>query len=257
MRLIDSHTHLYLDAFRDDLTEVVQRAKDENIEQAFLPNIDSTTVTNLKRTVESDPGFFRPMMGLHPCSVKENYLEELDSIKRELDSADYSAVGEIGIDLYWDGTFVKQQCEAFETQIYWAKEKGLPIVIHCRDSFDEIFTIVDRLNDERLMGIFHCFTGTVHRARHIMEYGGFKIGIGGVVTFKNGGLDKILPEIPIEMIVLETDSPYLSPSPHRGERNETTYLKHIAEKVAEIYQLSLEEVAEVTSNNCMEIFTDE
>lgn len=254
MQLIDSHAHLYLKDFDEDFGEMISRAEDEGVEKIVLPNIDSSTIDRLNNTVQKNPSLFAPAMGLHPTSVKENYKTELDEIMAELKKGSYVGIGEIGIDLYWDQTYVDQQIEAFEAQVVLAKEMGLPIIIHCRDSFDEIFTVVDRQNDDRLKGIFHCFTGTVHRARHIIEYGGFKIGIGGVVTFKNSNLDKTLEEVPLEHIVLETDSPYLTPVPFRGRRNETSYINYVAKKLADVYARPLEEIGKVTSDNCREIF---
>ena len=184
----------------------------------------------------------------------KNYKEELVLVEEWLNKYKFCAVGEIGIDLYWDKTFLKEQQEVFRHQINLAKKMNLPFVIHCRDSFDEIFEIMDELNDEKMKGIFHCFTGTVEQANHIINYGGFKIGIGGVVTFKNSGLDKVVEQIDLQHLVLETDSPYLAPVPYRGKRNESTYLYLVAEKVADIYQLSIEEVAEITTNNSKEVF---
>jgi TatD DNase family protein len=254
MTLIDSHCHLYLPEFQADLDEVVGRAERLGVEKFFLPNIDSTTLQSMLSLSEKYPGKCFPMMGLHPTSVKENYKEELALVESELQKGSYVAVGEIGIDLYWDKTFLKEQIEAFETQIGWAKLHGLPIIIHCRESFDEVFSVVDRMNDDRLSGIFHCFTGTKEQAKKIVDYGGFKMGIGGVVTFKNGGIDKFLEEIPLENFVLETDAPYLSPVPYRGKRNESAYLVEIVKKLAEIYKLPESDVAEKTSENCLAIF---
>jgi len=195
-----------------------------------------------------------PMMGLHPTSVKENYKEELAVVEEWLAKEKFCAVGEIGIDLYWDKTLLKEQQEAFRYQIDLAKKYELPFVIHCRDSFNEIFEILDEMNDEKMRGIFHCFTGNVEQANHIINYGDFKIGIGGVVTFKNSGLDKTVEQIDLEHLVLETDSPYLAPTPFRGKRNESTYLYNIAEKVADIYNLPIETVAEVTTENSKKVF---
>lgn len=254
MTLIDSHCHLYLPEFQDDLDQVIQRAEKIGVEKFFLPNIDSTTHQSMLSLAGKYPGKCFPMMGLHPTSVKENFKEELALVHRELKTNHYVAVGEIGIDLYWDKTFLKEQLEVFETQITWAKECALPIIIHCRDSFDEVFNVVDKLNDDKLSGIFHCFTGNREQAQKVMDYGGFKMGIGGVVTFKNGGIDKFLREIPIDYLVLETDAPYLAPVPYRGKRNESAYLAEIVKKLAEIYTLSEDEIAEKTSQNCLEIF---
>lgn len=234
--------------------EVIARAKEKGVEKFFLPNIDSTTIDSMWNLTIEYPGVCFPMIGLHPTSVKENYIDELKKVKDELDKKRYCAIGEIGIDLYWDKTFISQQREAFRSQINLAKEFNLPVVIHSRESFNEIFNIIDEENDENLKGIFHCFTGSKDDAIRIMNYGGFKLGIGGVVTFKNGGIDKFLSEIPLEYLVLETDSPYLAPVPYRGKRNESAYLIEIAEKLAAIYNREVNDIAEITSSNSLEIF---
>ncbi len=254
MILTDTHTHVYLDAFSEDRDEMMQRAFDKGVQRIFLPHVDRETTADLKQLVADYPNHCFPMMGLHPCSVKEDYHEELRFVKEELASGNYVAVGEIGIDLYWDKTFFKQQVEAFEKQIEWAKELNLPIVIHARDSFDEIFEIVDRLNDNQLKGIFHCFTGTLEQAQHILDYGDFYLGIGGVVTFKNSGLDKVVKQLPLDKLVLETDAPYLTPTPFRGKRNEASYTELVAQKVADIHETAIENVAEITTQNSKTIF---
>jgi len=254
MVLTDTHTHLYSDQFKDDIDAVIHNCKNHGINRLFLPNIDNTSIDGMLALEKKYPDNCFPMMGLHPCSVNENYKEELAIVKDWLDKRSFCAIGEIGIDLYWDKTFLAQQQEAFKTQINWAKEHDLPFVIHCRDAFEEIFEIMDELNDDKMKGVFHCFTGNLDQANHIINYGGFKIGIGGVVTFKNSGLDKVVEQIDMEHIVLETDSPYLAPVPYRGKRNESGYLLNIAEKVADIYQIKLEEVASVTTQNSKDIF---
>ena len=208
----------------------------------------------MMKLVEQYPENCFPMIGIHPCSVNENWKQELDEYKELLKKEKFYAIGEIGIDLYWDKTTQGIQEEAFEAQIILAKELKLPIVIHARDSFDEIFAIVDKHNDENLTGIFHCFNGTIEQANKIINYGGFKLGIGGVVTFKNAGVDKVVKQIPLEHLVLETDSPYLAPHPNRGKRNESTYLTLIAQKVADLHEVSLEEIANVTTSNSKEVF---
>ena len=194
------------------------------------------------------------MMGLHPGSVDEKWEENLEVIRKNLFQRTNVAVGEIGMDLYWDKTFVNEQAQVFRQQVEWAKQLELPIVIHAREAFDEIFAIVDELNDERLTGVFHCFTGTVAQAQKIKKYGGFKIGIGGVLTYKKAGLDEVLKEIDVSEMILETDSPYLPPTPHRGKRNESAYLLHIAEKLADVKQISLKEIADKTTLNARELF---
>ena len=231
MILTDTHTHLYADQFNEDRDEMIQRCFDDNISRLFLPNIDKSSVDGMMDLVEKYPKNCFPMIGIHPCSVNENWKEELYEYKELLKTTKFYAVGEIGIDLYWDKTTQSIQEEAFEAQILMAKELKMPIVIHARDSFDEIFAIVDKHNNDDLTGIFHCFTGTIEQANKIINYGGFKLGIGGVVTFKNAGVDKVVKEIPLEHLVLETDSPYLAPHPYRGKRNESPYLKLIAEKI--------------------------
>ncbi|MFT4660886.1 MAG: TatD DNase family protein [Patiriisocius sp.] len=256
MKLIDTHSHMYSDKFNEDLELAVKRAKEVHVSKIYMPNIDLESIEPMKKLASDFPGFFVPMMGLHPCSVGADVEEVLSKIKSELDLGGYVAVGEIGIDLYWDKTFFKEQEHAFRTQISWAKEKQLPIVIHARDSFDEIFSIVDEMNDDRLTGIFHCFTGDIDQAHKIINYGGFKMGVGGVLTFKNSGLDAVVKEIDLKHFVLETDSPYLSPMPHRGKRNESAYVSLVAQKLADIHELPIERVAEITTNNALEVYKE-
>lgn len=254
MILTDTHTHLYSEQFNEDIDGVITNCIDKGISRLFLPNIDSDSIDGMMELAKKHPNNCFPMMGLHPTSVKDNYKEELALMEEWFNKYNFCAVGEIGIDLYWDKTHLKEQQNAFRTQINWAKEKNLPFVIHCRDAFDEIFEILDELNDDKMRGIFHCFTGTIEQANHIINYGDFKLGIGGVVTFKNSGLDKVVEQIDLDHLVLETDSPYLAPTPFRGKRNESTYLYNIAEKVAETKQVSIEEVANITTKNSIEIF---
>ncbi len=254
MILTDTHTHLYSEQFNDDIDIVIQNCIDKGITRLFLPNIDSSSIEGMIKLGTNYPENCFPMMGLHPTSVGENYKEELATMEEWLNKQDFCAIGEIGIDLYWDKSFLKQQQDAFRIQINWAKDRNLPFVIHCRDAFDEIFEILDELNDDKMRGIFHCFTGTVEQAKHIINYGDFKIGIGGVVTFKNSGLDKVVEQLDLKHLVLETDSPYLAPTPFRGKRNESSYLLGIAEKVADIYSISINEVADITTANSKEIF---
>lgn len=254
MVLTDTHTHLYSEAFNEDRDEMMQRAFDNNVQRMFVPAIDST-YTKAMLSLESDyPNHVFLMMGLHPTHVKENYLEELAHVEEMLSQRKFVAVGEIGIDLYWDKTFFKQQQEAFRIQIRLAKQYQLPIVIHCRDAFDEIFEILEEEKSEDLFGIFHCFTGTIEQAHQAISYN-MKLGIGGVVTFKNGKIDQFINEIDLKHIVLETDSPYLAPKPYRGKRNESGYLTKVVEKLAELYQVSEEEIARVTTENSKAIFT--
>lgn len=254
MELIDTHTHLYLGQFESDRVEVVARAEDASITKMLLPNIDVASWSSLMALVERWPHLFVPMCGLHPCSVKEGFEKDLQQLEEKLNTPGICAVGEIGIDLYWDKSTLSIQQEAFTIQVNWAKERSLPIVIHARESYDELFELLDNLNDERLSGVFHCFTGTPDQARHILQYEDFFLGIGGVATFKNSGLDKSLLDIPLDMLMLETDAPYLAPVPHRGKRNESSYVRLVADKLSEIYGVPLDEVAEITTRNAKHLF---
>jgi TatD DNase family protein len=250
---IDSHTHLYLDAFSCDRASVISRAVDADISCMILPNIDSKTVGSMFRLVEEFPGVCYPMMGLHPTSVKENYREELGRIENELNREGIVAIGETGIDLYWDKTHMKEQVIAFKTQIEWAKMMDLPIVIHARDSFREIFEILDEAGTDRLRGVFHSFTGGTAELEKALSYG-FMIGINGIVTFKNSGLGKVVRSIPTERLLLETDAPFLAPVPYRGKRNESSYLIHIARKVGEIYSRTGDDIGAITARNSLDLY---
>ncbi len=249
----DTHTHLYLDAFRSDRDDMINRALDAGVERMLLPNIDHSTTAALMEMVETYPGICIPMMGLHPTSVKSDFRKALEAIENSLDHPGVVAVGEIGIDLYWDQTYIHEQEEAFRIQIRWAREKGLPIVIHARDSFSEIFRVLDQEGSTRLRGVFHSFTGSAVELEKALSYG-FMIGINGIVTFKNSGLDTLVPNIPLEQLLLETDAPFLAPVPFRGKRNESSYLVRIAARVAEIYNLPLEEIATATTRNAETLF---
>lgn len=253
MILTDTHTHLYSEQFDTDRDEVIKRAIDAGITRFFIPAIDSTYFKSMLKLEQSYPENMFLMMGLHPTHVNENVTEELEFVKKQLDQRKYYAIGEIGIDLYWDKSFLKQQQMAFKKQIRWAKEKKLPIVIHCREAFDEIFEILESEKDENLFGIFHCFTGTLEQAHKAISYQ-MKLGIGGVVTFKNGKIDQFLHEIPLSEIVLETDAPYLAPTPFRGKRNESAYLVKILNKLVEIYNLTPQAIAEITTQNSKNVF---
>lgn len=252
MILTDTHTHLYSSEFNPDRDLVIKRANNAGVNRFFIPAIDSSYHKKMFELKKNYDNMYL-MMGLHPTSVKENYIEELNMVKRYLINNHFYAVGEIGIDLYWDKSFLKQQQEAFKTQIKWANQFKLPIVIHCREAFDEIFEILEEEKSSDLKGIFHCFTGNLAQAKRAISYQ-MKLGIGGVVTFKNGKIDKFLNEIPLEHIVLETDSPYLAPTPNRGKRNESSYLTLIAGKLAEIYCVSIKEIADITTQNSKQIF---
>ena len=254
MHLIDTHTHLFAQQFDEDRPEVIHRALEKGVKQMLLPNIDSSSIQPMLNLCAEFPNNCFPMIGIHPCDIKKNYLEELEIIEEWLQNEKFVAVGEIGIDLYWDKNTLSIQEDAFRKQVELAKKYKLPIAIHVRDSFDEVLAIIDELNDDYLSGVFHCFTGNEDQANHIINYGGFKLGIGGVVTFKNSDLDKTLSTISIEYLILETDSPYLAPTPYRGKRNESSYMILVADKLAEIYGKSLEEVAYITTQNAKELF---
>lgn len=251
---IDTHTHLYSDQFNEDRTEMIHRAIAAGVEHMYLPNIDLESIVGMHALEREFPGVCKAMMGLHPCSVDAHWEGVLGEMEKHLNTRPYVAIGEIGIDLYWDKTFVNEQKEAFRTQIRWAKERALPIVIHARDSFPEIYEVLDQENDARLTGIFHCFTGSVEDVLKIRSYGGFMFGIGGVVTYKKSELPEVLTHIPLDEVVLETDAPYLPPVPYRGKRNESAYLVHTAEKVAETFGVSLQEIRERTTANALRIF---
>ena len=253
MNWIDTHTHLYLDQFKENIDEVLARCDESGVNKICLPAIDKNSFPSMMALAEKRPESIFPMIGLHPCSVKENYQEELDFIQSQLNTPErFVAVGEIGIDLYWDTTFQEQQISAFKKQIEWAKELDKPIVIHARNSFREIFEVLEDVNDEKLLGVLHCFTGGKKHAKKAIELG-FKLGIGGVITFDQG-LPNVIKTVDLEHLVLETDSPFLAPIPHKGETNESSYIPFIAQKVAEIKEVSLEEVAAITTENAQKLF---
>lgn len=255
MTFIDTHSHLFLEEFADDLPEVIDRAKIAGVSKIFMPNIDCSTIEAMLKVTKQYEGYCYAMMGLHPTSVNENYREELAEMKRLLDLPNsYAAIGEIGMDLYWDKTFLKEQTEVFDTQIQWALEYGLPVVIHSRESFDEVYSVIKNYSDTGLTGIFHSFTGTLDEALKLLEFGSFKLGVNGVVTFKKSTLPEVLKYVPLERIVLETDSPYLTPVPNRGKRNESANVKDTLIKLAEIYQQDVEMVAKVTTESALSVF---
>lgn len=253
MNYIDTHCHLYSTKFDADREEVVQKCVENGVDRIFMPNVDLDTIDPMLEAENKFRGICIPMMGLHPCNVEKNFEKQLYVMEEWLEKRPFAAVGEIGLDLYWDKTFFEHQKEALKIQIQWAKDKGLPIVLHCRESIDETISLIKELNDDQLTGIFHCFTGSLAQAKEIVEMG-FLLGIGGVATYKNGGLDKVLPSIGIEHLVLETDAPYLAPVPYRGKRNSPEYIPTIAEKVGELTGNSLESVAETTNMNAMRVF---
>ena len=252
---IDTHTHLYSEEFDADRTDVITNAITLGIEKLYLPNVDSASIDRMLALEQQFPNNCFPMMGLHPCSVKENYKEELATVKSWLDKRRFFAIGEIGMDLYWDKTFVKEQEFAFKQQIDWALEFNYTIVIHCRDAFAEIFEVLQSY-PKLPKGIFHCFSGTADQAKQILAFGNFKLGIGGVVTFKNSGLDKVVEQLSVNDFVLETDAPYLAPNPHRGKRNESAYLPLIAKKIAELKNISIHEVECITTKNAEDVFAN-
>lgn len=254
MKLIDTHSHIYSDEFTEDIDEVILNCKNANISKILLPNIDSESIPKMEKLVQAYPDVCIPMMGLHPTSVKENYLEELEICKSWMTENDFCAVGEIGIDLYWDKTFLKEQQIAFDKQINWALGKDLPIVIHARDSFNEIFEILEDYKNRNLKGVFHSFSGNVEQGQKAIDLG-FLLGINGIVTFKNSGLDKVVKEFPLAKMILETDSPYLAPVPKRGKRNESAYVLYVANKLVEIFDVDLEEVAKISTKNAEELFS--
>ena len=255
MNLIDTHTHLYLSQFDNDIDSVIKNAIDNGISKMLLPNIDSTTTQQMLSLSNKYPKNCFPMIGLHPCSVKKETVDkEILHVKEMLDKENFLAIGEIGLDLHWDKSTLEIQKKAFEDQINLAKKYKLPIVIHVRDSFNEAIEIVERLNSSELKGVFHCFTGDQKDAQRVIELQDFYLGIGGVVTFKNGGLDKNIEQISLDHIMLETDAPYLTPSPYRGSRNESKYILNIAQKIADIYNVELKKIAEVTTKNAYNLF---
>ncbi|CAM3579100.1 TatD family hydrolase [Flavobacterium gelidilacus] len=253
MILTDTHTHLYSEEFDQDRHQVIQKAIDAGVSRFFIPSIDSSYTSKMYDLESQFPENIFLMMGLHPTYVKENYLDELAHVEAELEKRKFYAIGEIGIDLFWDKTFLKQQQHAFKQQIQLAKKYNLGINIHCRDAFDETFEVLESEKDEKLFGIFHCFTGNLEQANQAISLG-MKLGIGGVSTFKNGKIDQFLNQIDLQHIVLETDSPYLAPVPFRGKRNESSYTLLVAQKLAEIYNVSVEEIAKITTENSKAVF---
>lgn len=253
MIITDTHTHLYSESFDTDRNEVIDRAIENGITRFFIPSIDSSYIESMYDLEKQYPEHIFLMAGLHPTHVKHDYKNELSIIVRQLEQRSFFAIGEIGIDLYWDKTMLREQQDAFRFQIQLAKKYSLPIVIHCRDAFNEVFEVLELEKSDDLNGIFHCFTGTLEQAKKAISYN-MKLGIGGVVTFKNGKIDQYLSKIPISEIVLETDAPYLSPTPFRGKRNESAYLLHILEKVASIYKLERDVIARITTQNSIDIF---
>lgn len=253
MVLTDTHTHQYYDTNTEVRSAQMQQCFDSGISRLFLPNVSAESVSLISSMVDAYPQNCFAMLGLHPCDVKPDWQQQLELIKSSGSSLKIYAIGEIGIDLYWDTTHLKEQQEAFRQQIAWAKSLSLPIVIHCRNAFDEVYEILQQEHDEKLRGIFHCFSGTVEQAQKIIDLG-FYLGIGGVVTYKNGGLDKVVAQLELKNLVLETDAPYLTPVPYRGKPNKSAYLIYVAQKIADLHQTNVEHVAEITTRNSEIIF---
>ncbi|MFT3752269.1 MAG: TatD family hydrolase [Paludibacter sp.] len=252
--MIDTHSHIYSEEFDTDRTETIQRAKEAGITHIILPNVDSETLPQMLALEAQYPDYCHAAIGLHPTSVKENYKEELALVEAELKRRQWIAIGEIGIDLYWDKTFLREQITAFQQQIDWALKYDLPVIIHVRDSFCETMEALAPYKNSGLKGVFHSFTGTIDEAREIIEFGGFMLGINGIVTFKNSGLAAVVAQIDPKHILLETDAPYLTPAPHRGKRNESAYVQLVAKKLAEVYNCTSEEVSEQTTQNALSLF---
>lgn len=254
MTFIDTHTHLFIEQNAGDGNLAVKAAIEAGVDKLLLPNIDLASINEMMQLTAAFPDHCFPMMGLHPCSVQEDWQNVLGEMRALFESNSFVAVGEIGLDLYWDKTTLEIQKLALKEQISWAKELNLPIVLHVRDAFDELFEVMDEVNDENLTGVFHCFTGSLEQAQKVMDYGGFYMGIGGVLTFKNSGVDQVVKDIPMDYLILETDSPYLAPVPFRGKPNTSKYIPIIAEKLADVKEISLAEVAEITTKNAENLF---
>ena len=252
--MIDTHSHIYSEEFDTDIVEVIQRAKDVGVQHIILPNLDSETLPRMLSLEAEYPGFCFAAIGLHPTSVKENFEAELALVASELKRRSWIAIGEIGIDLYWDRTFLDEQIKAFQQQIDWALDYNLPVIIHVRNSFRETMDALIPYKNRGLKGVFHSFVGTIEEVQEILAFGGFKLGINGIITFKNSGLDKVVAQIDMKNILLETDSPYLTPAPHRGKRNESAYTQLVARKLAEVYNCSLEEIDEISTLNAKTLF---
>jgi TatD DNase family protein len=250
---IDTHSHLYLEQFDEDRSDVVDRAVEAGVRRILLPNIEKATYDAMMAMTIQYPDTCFSMIGLHPCSVKENFEAELNFVERELGTEQHIAIGEIGLDYYWDTSFIKEQEIAFRLQLNWAKETGLPVAIHCRDSMSDILKFIREEQDGRLRGVLHCFTGTVDEGKELIDIG-LHLGLGGVITFKNGGMDKVIPHLPLDKMILETDAPYLTPVPFRGKRNESAYIPYIADRLAEFLEMPVEGVAVATTMNARALF---
>ena len=251
--MIETHAHIYAEQFKEDIDHVLERSQEAGIEKIVMPNIDHTSIDGMMELEERNPSFCYSTMGLHPCSVKKDFEKELYIIEEWLGKREFVAIGEMGTDLYWDKTFKDQQVEAFKIQVEWAKQFKKPIIIHCRESLDLTIDLVESLKTDELTGVFHCFNGSAEQAERIVGLD-FYLGLGGVTTFKNAGMDKVVPELDLERIVLETDSPYLAPTPNRGKRNEPAFLELIAQKIADYRQMSLEDLKTQTTSNAIKLF---
>lgn len=252
--MIDTHSHIYSEEFDTDRDETIQRAREAGITKIILPNVDSESLPRMLQLESEYPGYCFAAIGLHPTSVKENYAEELAIVKKELDRREYIAIGEIGIDLYWDKRFLNEQITAFKQQLDWALEYKLPVIIHVRDSFRETMNVLESYRGKGLTGVFHSFTGSIDDAIEIINFGGFLLGINGIVTFKNSGLASTIGKIEPKHILLETDAPYLTPAPFRGKRNESAYLNLVCEKLASVYTMEKDEIIEITTQNAYNLF---
>jgi len=251
--LIDTHSHIYSTDFIHDLDEVIQRAYSNDVRKIILPNIDSSSVKNLLNLVDTYPHICIPLMGLHPTSVTHDYQEELQVVEYWLKKRKFYGIGEIGIDLYWDKSFLDEQIHAFRFQLELARQYELPVVIHVRDSFDEVYNVLNEIKDDNLTGVFHSFTGTIEQASMVIDLG-FKIGVNGIITFKKSGLDEVIKLIDPSNLIIETDSPYLTPAPFRGKRNESSYLVYIAQKIADLHHMTVGDIAQITTENARKLF---
>lgn len=254
MKIIDTHCHLYSDQFAEDIDQVIQRAKNQDVSQVILPNIDEDSFQPMQELYQKEPTYFKMATGIHPCSVKKEFASQIDWVQKELETGKYISVGEIGIDLYWDQSLLNEQKEAFRLQIQLAKKHRLPIIIHARESMNEIFEVLDGEMDENLSGVFHCFIGEEDEIKKVDSYKNFMFGLGGVLTFKNSTLKNYINLIPENKIILETDAPYLAPVPHRGKRNEPAYTRKVAEYLAELKLKEVEEIARFTTENAKRLF---
>lgn len=252
---VDSHAHIYVNKFKEDINDVLERSFEHGVKKIYMPNIDHTSIDDMMEVESKYPDNCIAMMGLHPCSVQKGFEKELYLVEEWLEKRNFAAVGEIGTDLYWEKAYWLEQQEAFKIQVEWAKRHKLPIVIHCRESIDETIELVETLKTDELTGVFHCFSGNLEQAKKIIELG-FYLGFGGVATFKNGGLDTVIPHVGLEHILLETDSPYLAPVPHRGKRNEPAYIPIVAKKIATLKEMPLDEIALKTTANALKLFSN-